>query len=203
MSEFLRIARKVVGWLLGRYHGPAETDVTCEICEKVVKSGTVYRCRECWDSPVVCQGCMVSSHRRNPLHFVEEWKTERGFWRRTTLSNLGMDIRLGHKGKACTKSMGTPRDICIVGLGGIQTAVVSFCRCEGEEDYSECKQLMDVGLWPATWKVCCTVFSLEVLDHFAQLSTQGNVTAQDFLRTLEQRTDGVLPSTVKVGACLR
>lgn len=200
-----------MGWLLLRYRGPADTesetetesDMVCEMCKAVVKSGTVYRCRECWDSPVVCRRCMVSSHRRNPLHFVEDWNRERGFWRRTTLYNLGMEIFLGHKGQMCVRSVGPPREICIVGMTGIQEATVGFCRCEGKDDYLECKQLMDVGLWPATWKVCRTVFSLEVLDHFAQLSTQGNVTAQDFLRTLEQKTDGVLPDTVKVGACLR
>lgn len=90
------------------------------------------------------------------------------------LRDLGTVVKLGHRG-----------DICVVRMNGIQNARV---KCDLQEKNAECNQMLDVGLWPATRTMPCAVFSQGVLDHFVLLTTQGNVTAQDFMRTLERLT---------------
>ena len=118
----------------------------------------------------------------------------KGFWSRTTLANLGLDIHLGHNGQPCPKFIGQARQVCIVGLRGVQQANIKFCKC-GEPEYM---QLLQVGLWAASWQLTRTAFTLQALEHFGKLTTQGSVSAQDFVKTLVRETDGVLPHTVQV-----
>ncbi|KAI0093358.1 hypothetical protein BDY19DRAFT_859710, partial [Irpex rosettiformis] len=158
------------------------------------------RCKECWNPQIYCNRCIVDSHCGNPLHVVEEWSLEKRFWARRTLGELGMVIKLGdHGGKVCDRLVSGARDICVVTSQGVQDAKIQFCGCSrGEEGPPEhYVQLLEVGLWPGSWKLIRTAFSLDVLDNFRRLSTQGNVTALDFYTSLVRQTDGVIPTTVK------
>ncbi|KAI0697693.1 hypothetical protein BC835DRAFT_1269999 [Cytidiella melzeri] len=171
----------------------------CTVCNASAPRG-VYCCKECWGGHVCCKRCMVDVHKGNPLHIIEEWVSERECWTRTMLADLGMIIHLGdHGGTPCASTVNVARDICVVNLRGVQQAMVRFCGCckNGQVPRADYTQLLDAGLWPATWKKVMTVFSLNVLDSFQRLSTQGNVTAQDFLTCLVCQMDGVLPHTVK------
>jgi hypothetical protein len=48
--------------------GGVETPGPCQICQQI--PGTI-RCMECSGSVLVCRGCAVHSHQRNPLHRIE------------------------------------------------------------------------------------------------------------------------------------
>ena len=178
---------------------PSPTGVICRLCGHSISSNVFYRCSECCESPVICSQCVVASHEGNPLRIVEEWTDEQGFWVRKTLKALGLIIHLGHGGEVCC-SVGEPRELCMVTLHGLQSALVRFCGCDmgGKSAETEYAQLLHVGFWPGSWSIVRTAFSLEVLEYFEQLSTQGNITAQDFMKTLVRLTDDVLPHTVKV-----
>ncbi|KAI0697385.1 hypothetical protein BC835DRAFT_1227409, partial [Cytidiella melzeri] len=160
----------------------------------------VYRCKECWRSPVLCRKCMVATHNINPWHAVEEWTVEQAFWRRTTLATLGMVVHLGnHEGETCYRTVSDARELCVVTLHGLQQANIRFCGCceKGESPQPDYTQLLEAGLWPATWKTPRTAFSLDVLDDFRRASTQGNITAQDYMMVRVRQTDGVLPKSAK------
>jgi hypothetical protein len=197
MTEFVHIVGSVRETLLRRYAGPDNPRLACANCD--ASATNMYRCRECWVRPKLCSACMVETHNNNALHVVEEWSVSEGFWKRTTLANLGMVIRLGHGGSSCPRSVGDPREVCVITLHGLQDVKMRFCGCTGNRGtlQSEYAQLLEVGLWPGSWKLVRTAFTLEVLDHFRRLTTQGNVTAQDFIQCLVRQTDGVLPHTVK------
>lgn len=174
--------------------------MSCSSCGHKRKQPAVYRCRECTRSPIYCKTCMVNSHQANPLHLVEEWSPVKGFWGRMTLGELGMVINLNHDGKSCDGWSNPPRDMCVVTLRGIQVIGIRFCGCRqvGGRPEADHIQLLELGLWASSWKLVRTAFSLEVLDTFSRLSTQGNITAQDFFRTLASQTDGVIPTSAKV-----
>ncbi|KAI0088586.1 hypothetical protein BDY19DRAFT_891138 [Irpex rosettiformis] len=174
--------------------------MSCSSCPNQIKQHTVYRCKECWNPQIYCSRCIVDNHFGNPLHVVEEWSLEKGFWTRRTLGELGMVINLGdHGGKVCDHVISGARDICVVTLQGVQDVRIQFCGCgRGKEDPPEhYVQLLEVGLWPGSWKLIRTAFSLDVLDSFRRFSTQGNITALDFYTSLVRQTDGVIPTTVK------
>ncbi|KAI0084023.1 hypothetical protein BDY19DRAFT_899301 [Irpex rosettiformis] len=174
--------------------------MTCAACPKQAACSAVYRCVECWRALIYCKECMVISHQDNPLHIVEKWTAKEGFWTRVTLEELGMVIRLGcHGEKPCDGRLSSPRDICVVTLLGLQTAKVHFCGCNVGDGGSppHYVQLLEVGLWPGTWKLVRTVFSFQVLDSFCRLSNQGSITAHDYFQSLIRRTDGVIPASVR------
>ncbi|KAI0686739.1 hypothetical protein BC835DRAFT_1287652 [Cytidiella melzeri] len=174
--------------------------MVCTGCNATGPCSTLYRCKECWRHPPLCKKCVVTTHTGNPLHIVEEWTHERGFWKRQTLAELGMVIHLGdHGGDTCYSTVSGTREICVVNLHGIQQAYVRFCGCRmaSQAPQHDHIQLLEVGLWPATWKTPRTAFSIEVLDDFRRASTQGNITAQDYMMARVRQTDGVLPKAAK------
>jgi hypothetical protein len=122
---------------------------------------------------------MVETHNNNALHVVEEWSVFEGFWQRATLASLGMVIRLGHGGSSCPRSVGDPREVCVITLHGLQDVKLRFCGCTSDCGtlQPEYTQLLEVGLWPGSWKLVRTAFTLELLDHFRRLITQGNIMA--------------------------
>ncbi|KAI0345239.1 hypothetical protein BDW22DRAFT_1470267 [Trametopsis cervina] len=159
----------------------------------------LYRCSECFRRDPYCNVCIVREHTANPLHRVEEWTDACGYWRSSNLQSLGMVINLGHGMKRCHKSFREPRNVCVVTNRGVQDVFISFCECaeDGKLVQLETEQLLGAGLWPGSWKQPRTAFALHVLDDFQLLSTQGTITAQDYLTCLERKTDAVLPGEVK------
>ena len=199
MRTFLDVSSEVQGALFRRYHGPSV--MYCSSCSSQAPIETIYRCKECWKGQLYCRGCMVASHRSNPLHIVEEWTVSQKIWVRKTLEELDMVIRVGgHEGGPCPSRVNFSRKVCVVTMQGVQEAQFEFCECRtgGGNPTADYVQLLETGLWPGSWAMPRTVFSLDVLDTFKRFSTQGNITAQDFLATLVRQTDGVTPSSVKV-----
>ncbi|KAJ6617325.1 hypothetical protein B0H10DRAFT_1948407 [Mycena sp. CBHHK59/15] len=51
-------------------------------------TNTLYRCKDCLYSCLYCKECVVSMHRRMPLHHIEIWDGQ--FFKRCTLKSLGL-----------------------------------------------------------------------------------------------------------------
>ena len=144
---------------------------------------------------------MVQSHEHDPFHVPEMWTVEKGFWEKTSLGALGLVVALGHEGTCCMLNPSPPRKICLVHTSGIQFIYVAFCDCKpssGDDLESTARQLLEMDLWPATWKRPGTAFTLEVLDTFLSLSSRASLSAQSYYSHLQRATDGVLPHKIKV-----
>ncbi|KAI0340954.1 hypothetical protein BDW22DRAFT_1485896 [Trametopsis cervina] len=196
MNEFLdKHAHPTYHDLLHLHAGPSSGPV-CSQCQ--ADSAPLYRCCDCFRRRPLCKSCILDAHSENPLHLIEEWTEAQGFWGRVTLQSLGMVIYLGHGANRCSHTFRNPRKVCLVSERGIQNVSINFCECteNGRLKQTESQQLLDVGLWPGSWKQPCTAFSLSVLDDFQLLATQGTITAQDYLTCLERKTNAVLPNDV-------
>lgn len=181
--------------LLGREQCPVDA-MSCKACkEPTTTSPTRYRCCDCHNAPVLCKACVLSSHAHNPFHFVAEWDIKRGFWKRQPLSNLGVVLDLGHDGDRCVYASGTPRPMCIVSEHGVHEIGVRFCGCLDKTTRSttpDVTQLLQQGLWPASWEQPRTAFTIGVMKTFSLLSHQGNMNAYDYVEVLRRKTDGTI-----------
>lgn len=111
------------------------------------------------------------------------------FWKRLSLSELGMVINFGHSGTKCIWAPHEPRSITLMHEYGIHTVKFRFCKCEGAD--RSAMQLLRAGFWPATWKRPVTAFSIETLREFSLLSTHCHATAMDFCAYLRRRADAL------------
>lgn len=155
----------------------------------------MYRCKDCFHGVYLCKTCCIRAHTMNPLHFVEEWDSRRGFWMKTTLGTLGLVINLGHGGDQCEITTDGYRRMTIVSARGIQEVKMRFCRHERTE---ECLQLIEAGFWPGSWKRPLTAMTLECMHEYQILSAQAQVSAMDYYMYLRRLTDNVCPDDVAV-----
>ncbi|TDL14310.1 hypothetical protein BD410DRAFT_734277, partial [Rickenella mellea] len=153
------------------------------VCASCPKEGS-YRCLDCFDSRVVCDGCMCALHMHHPLHRIEFWTGD--FWKKSSLHALGLIVPLGHIGEVCEYS--TKTDLTVIDTTGIHTVSVIFCECP-----SVCLphriQLLCVRWWPATVDRPQMVATFAVLDTFLQISLQGKLNMYDFYHALANLTD--------------
>lgn len=210
MAEFSSWVPKVLDHMLAREVGPGGV-LACSGCQVVQRGANtsetseapkVYRCTHCMMPQVLCKSCIVETHDKNPLHIVEEWADEEHgrFWRRLSLESLGLVINLGHGGSKCEKYTTTPRSLVLVHEHGIHTIAVRFCWCltDGGKRRHDTSQLIQHGFWPGSWKEPGSVYSIQLLHRFAQLTHQAGTSAHDFMAYLAQLTNGVEISYVKV-----
>ena len=147
--------------------------IKCQGCKKDAEDNIVYRCRECLHGLHLCKKCCLERHKFNPLHVMEEWDDERGFWLKVHLVDLGMVINLGHEGEKCPCSgkRGTP--MVMIHENGIQSIEIRYCKCALGSDH--CLQLIENGFWPATWERTSTVMTIKVMHQYQLLSAQSQV----------------------------
>lgn len=175
----------------------------CYECKGV---DATYRCTECFNCPLLCQACIASVHKWNPLHRIQHWTGT--FFERTTLYDIGHVCFLGHHGRPCptaesTKSSGKRTLLTVVHTTGLHTMNVAYCTCPTDsagspENYAH--QLWRSGLWPATFVRPQTVFTCHVLRQFHHLTLQSKLTAHDFYATLRRMTNNAFFYDVKVSA---
>ncbi|EMD32484.1 hypothetical protein CERSUDRAFT_118810 [Gelatoporia subvermispora B] len=195
--------RALQAWL-AREEGPAA--VVCEECQvavviekssfdhrAVAVSEQAYRCVDCFLPRILCKLCSITAHMRDPLHRQEVWDHEQGFWSRVSLGDLGLVLNLGHSGQKCVIAPKDARRMTIVHSHGVVDIGVRFCACLNQEleGTPHAVQLIEHGLWPGSWEKPLTVFTIEVLKDFHLLSLQSQMTALDFYRYLQRRTDNI------------
>ncbi|KDQ49788.1 hypothetical protein JAAARDRAFT_87135, partial [Jaapia argillacea MUCL 33604] len=59
-----------------------------------------WRCKSCFRQPIFCYDCIRWGHLRSPFHRVERWGGE-GYFVPAWLSDAGVHLHLGHRGKPC------------------------------------------------------------------------------------------------------
>ncbi|KLO08462.1 hypothetical protein SCHPADRAFT_835294, partial [Schizopora paradoxa] len=172
----------------------------CFFCQK--DSIAFYRCTTCIGRPVTCQGCCVESHTHNPFHQIERWTD--GYFQKTSLSTLGYTIHMGHQGERCPELPGyhftasfsryAEEDLTFVDKSGVWTFNVSWCNCRMRP--SKTDQLLDMGLYPATFRSPKTAFTIQLMDYFYFDLMECQTPAANFYNKLRRLTDNVEPKSV-------
>jgi hypothetical protein len=172
---------------------------------------------------MMCASCMCERHEHAPLHHIEvglsralsscivlmffqEWSN--GSFRRTTLYDLGLVVRVGHDdGAMCERSQPASSTFTVIHTNGVHHIRLYFCGCgEGVEPW---RQLMRARLWPATVRDPRTAATFDVMRQFEKLNAFGHVNATDYYRALVHLSDAKrhTPMPVSVSSlcplCLR
>jgi hypothetical protein len=112
----------------------------CTFCWSA--SGTV-KCQDCFGSLLQCHACIVKAHRDLPLHQIEVCVMNRhwmqllispqtwnsSFFNKNTLSNLGLQVQLGHGGGICPYAPSSLTRIIVLDISGVHNVSVDFCNC--------------------------------------------------------------------------
>ncbi|KAJ7584153.1 hypothetical protein C8J56DRAFT_1054689 [Mycena floridula] len=149
-----------------------------------------YRCPECWLSSLVCESCIVESHKEHPLHRVEFWMDE-GFFVKVPLRKLGLRLQLGHEdGSRCSAPTPSKGDLfTIIDVHAIHEVSLDFCGCGTGGRLAS--QLLRVRLYPATTRVPTIAATFAALDYFQILSFESKLNLHDYYGTILRQTDNM------------
>ncbi|KAF7360834.1 hypothetical protein MSAN_01112700 [Mycena sanguinolenta] len=90
------------------------------------------------------------------------------------------------------------REIVVVHENGFHRVVIDFCSCpKNNRILDQWKQLLNVRLFPATWKRPTTVFTFAVMDQFHIHSLTSKKSAYDYVRALAKLTNNAFPQDVE------
>ncbi|KAJ7066090.1 hypothetical protein C8F01DRAFT_1248138 [Mycena amicta] len=184
---------------LGDYH----QSPGCSLCDAEHSKGSLtrlLRCEACGEF-LQCMTCLEERHRLNPLHCVKEWKG--AFWENVALHRLhvrddspqSLDFvyQLGHQGQRCIRPASTiPHTMVVMDVRGVFTLRVRFCGCKKALCQDHVAQLMANGWYPATTIDPATCATFACLEQFRLLNVVGNLSAHDYVGSLERLTDATL-----------
>ncbi|KAG1889618.1 uncharacterized protein F5891DRAFT_965381, partial [Suillus fuscotomentosus] len=80
--------------ILLEHEAPPPNRVCC-LCDG---DGT-QKCQDCLAEPIFCTRCCRTQHSLLPFHQISQWNGD--FFEETTLTKLGVEIHLGHRGQPC------------------------------------------------------------------------------------------------------
>jgi CxC2 like cysteine cluster associated with KDZ transposases len=92
-----------------------------------------------------------------------------------------------------TAPSGNPM-LIVVDRNGVFDQEILFCVCTNNHNRDE--QLLENGLFPATFKSIKTVFTFAVLDDFLQDNLECKTTAQQYYSKLQNMTNKMFPNLV-------
>ncbi|KAJ7178547.1 hypothetical protein C8R43DRAFT_1117924 [Mycena crocata] len=109
-----------------RHSAPSQSITLASACTLCDTGGPVFRCLTC-DGPPVCSTCMLSIHRRLPVHDIEKWSD--GRWEGTTLHAMGLVYQEGHGGGPCPNPAPTTEEHWMLYRSGIYELTTRACKC--------------------------------------------------------------------------
>ncbi len=160
------------------------------------KHATLFRCVDCHIAPPRCVACIITAHLERPFDRIQEWDRSKMFWRKCTLTDLGYELRLGHQGRRCKNAFSLPRDLNVIHDHGIFDIHVVYCQCSTAGKIPD--QLIEAGLWPASWTNPQSATTTSALRTFHSLSMNAQVNANDYIAHLKRSTDNVGAADLKV-----
>ncbi|KAJ6536254.1 hypothetical protein B0H19DRAFT_1317890 [Mycena capillaripes] len=166
-------------------------------------TGPCFRCSDCFYPCLYCKDCVVSIHRRMPLHHIEMWDGRT--FKRQSLKALGVRIQLGHQwGDPCsTPSKAAGDDFVIVNSHTIDQVGLDYCDCGSAKPKPI--QLLRARLYPATGTNPRSAATFKALRHFDHLSLESKCSAYEFYNSLSHETNntGIEPSRERYEEFLR
>lgn len=170
----------------------------CGKCQEDVQP--LYRCRQCFRPPLLCQHCILSTHSQSPLHLIDKWNGHH--FSKETLANLGLILHVGHPGSEPCPNTKDTIDTTVVHCNGVQSCRIQYCGClmdsGAPRPQEHSLQLMLAGLFPASFKRPRTVFTLELFREFRHLSHHAKTNARDFMASKVRMTNNVFQEEVTV-----
>ncbi|KAF7335063.1 hypothetical protein MVEN_02256800 [Mycena venus] len=165
----------------------------------------LFRCLECFNSPMWCRTCIVQQHRYTPFHHIEKWSGK--YFERDSMAtdrilhlHLGRDSQ-GHITQNCPdKPPGPPQryEFTVCDHNGFHTRFIEFCSCI-RSDEQRWEQLLAVRLFPSTIQQPKTTFTFNVMKEFQIHSLASKKSAYDYVKALCQLTSNAEPDTVTPG----
>ncbi|KAK1224922.1 hypothetical protein PQX77_012162 [Marasmius sp. AFHP31] len=148
---------------------------TCGRCSSL---NAKYRCLDCFGLRMVCKDCLLHTHKDEPLHMIQ----------RVSLKSLGLRVQLGHlPGTHCNHARAGHKDFAVLAWNGLHEVNVDFCGCETLAPHL---QLMELGWWPSSYKDPRSAATFNLLRNYHITNLQAQAPPTDFLKALEQITDG-------------
>jgi hypothetical protein len=86
--------------------------------------------------------------------------------------------------------------VCIVHSTGVYHRSIRYCKCQGSSDRPF--QLLNLHLFPSSFKNPTTVFTFDVLDHFYIDAMECKTSAGSFFSKLRRLTSNAFPEQVLV-----
>ena len=165
-----------------------------------------YRCEDCIPEPDLCDDCVKEVHLFAPFHRLWRWHASARTWVKMSMGDLdGHAFYLGHGGAPCKQPTSLePSEVVMVHEHGVTTMKVHYCGCrcpiaEWTPQQYHPYQLLQYGLFPASWDKPRTVFTLPLLRSFDLLVLQTKASILDLYNYLRRCTDSVDIHGVKVG----
>lgn len=90
--------------------------------------------------------------------------------------------------------------MAVVDSHGIQDVRVRFCGClvDNGGAIPDATQLLEAGMWPASWDKPRTAFTLQVMREYHLLAMQAHTNALDFFNVIKRLTDDIAPDEADV-----
>ncbi|KAF8176561.1 hypothetical protein BJ912DRAFT_1024344 [Pholiota molesta] len=150
-------------------------------------SAPMYRCTDCQDARMFCSACIVAHHQSLPYHRIQFWNGS--FFEKTTLRSLGLHVQLGHVvGTSCPVPVIPHNDeFTVIDCDGVHQITLRFCGCLHSVHHTA--QLLRARLFPSTTTDPRSAATFRVLETFQMLSFNSKVSAFEFYKALEARTD--------------
>ncbi|KAI1784325.1 hypothetical protein LXA43DRAFT_901839, partial [Ganoderma leucocontextum] len=177
------------------------SDVCCG-CHDVLNEGHGLRCDDCHDLALYCMTCCIAIHERHPLHRIRRWTGS--CFEPVELSLVCLRFQLGHAvGEKCPNpDVALSGSIVVLDLSGFHQVGITFCSCK--DAVPPYVQLLRQRWFPAACLGPRTAATFRLLEHFHVLSSQSNVSALGYYRSLLRITNntGVNPPTNQLPAFL-
>lgn len=193
MNEFLPLREQIQEAIIEMEFDPLVM-TPCE-CGKSIRE---YRCYDCGRLDVLCKGCLKDKHLFSPFHWAEQWTGS--YFKRVELKDIGLVIRLGHRGKRCNSvAEDNTRDFSVTHVNGIHKCCIAFCGC-GEKE-SEVIQLIRYGLFPGSVRLPQIAFTHIVLRNFHVHTTVSKKSGFDYIESLRKLSNNYVSTAVSCLKC--
>ncbi|OCH84652.1 hypothetical protein OBBRIDRAFT_815395 [Obba rivulosa] len=163
------------------------SEFKAELCPGCFTNIVMYRCSDCQDLQLYCQGCTLEIHTRNPFHHISHWAANH--FKCISLKSLVYRLQLEHPvSKKCVNPIRTFGDqFVVINISGIHEIGLNFCGC-GKAVACQI-QLLQARLYPAATADLKIATTFRVLKHYHLLSCQLKTSAMHFWNTLCHCTD--------------
>ncbi|KAH9041917.1 hypothetical protein EDB83DRAFT_2228119 [Lactarius deliciosus] len=184
------------------------------------------KCPNCVGTPLFCKSCCVKAHRHSPFHRPLLWTATHYtpvslhslgyvlFFRHAgepcpqtlpiSTAPIILDTLFDHPDipldpvdmfpDQTQREPSGNQMLTIVDRSGIFEMEAVFCVCSETDNQDE--QLLQSGLFPATFKQIRTLFTFSVLDDFLNDNIECKTTAQQYYSKLQSLTSRMFPSLV-------
>ncbi|TFK59703.1 hypothetical protein BDN72DRAFT_873011 [Pluteus cervinus] len=168
---------------------------TSGICARCPSTSPHCRCRDCEGGELLCDTCLVTTHRTLSLHMVEAWNGLS--FERLNLKSLGLRVQLGHNvGDTCPKPVSAhDDDFVVIHINGIHEIGLDFCGCTGAAE--KFIQILRYGWFPATTHRPRTAATNTALKQFHLLSFESKCSVQEYYQTLTRLTSNTGVETIR------